>query len=288
VKARTCCVVALATGLSFSSLVVSAVADDGWCGEAAWFEGGGLTASGEVNEADSLSAAHPSLPFGTRIKVDNLGNGRSVLVRINDRGSFTRGRVILGSRAAAEELDIIDDGTAHVRLSVVDGDQLRSGRCGDEIAEEEVAPEPPAIEDRAAVEPPQPEMSAASESAVEATELSASPAIEAAVLSESPAREVLPASDGAIAARFIVAFQPETWQEEEFAKVIAAFAPRLAALRRSRPPRPAIPWPALDGMTPIQLTPTLIAYTWSGELSLPDPAGFLRAASPARLTQLTQ
>ena len=279
-KARICCVFALATGLSFSSLVVSAVADDGWCGEAAWFEGGGLTASGEVNAADTLSAAHPSLPFGTRIKVDNLGNGRSVLVRINDRGSFARGRVILVSRAAAEELDMIDDGTAHVRLSVVDGNQPPAGRCGDgdEIAEEEVAPEPPAIEDMAAAEPPRPDTSVASELA----------AIEVTELSKLPTREVLPASDGTIAARFVVAFQPETWQEAEFAKVIAAFAPRLAALRRSRPPRPAIPWPALDGMTPIRLTPTLVAYVWSSELSLPDPAGFRPAAAATHLSQLTQ
>jgi hypothetical protein len=157
-----------------------------------------------------------------------------------------------------------------VRLSVVDGNQSRTGRCGDgdKIVEEEVAPESPR--------------------AVEATEVSEAPAIEATVLSEPPAHEVLPASDDTIAVRFAVAFQPETWQEAEFAKVIAAFAPRLAALRRSRRARAAIPWPARDGMTPIRLTPTLIAYAWSSELSLPDPAGFKPAAAATHLSQLTR
>jgi rare lipoprotein A len=254
VKARTCCVLALATGLPFSSWVSGAGADDGWCGEAAWFEGGGLTASGEMNEAGALSAAHPSLSFGTRVKVDNLGNGRSVIVRINDRASFARDRVILVSRAAAEELGMIHDGTARVRLGVVVGDQARTGRCaGDDGIVEEAAPEPPATDAIAASEPPE----------------------------GSVAHE-------AIAARFAVAFQPETWQEAELAKAIAAFAPRLGGSAGSGRPPAAIPWPALDGMTPIRLTPTLIAYAWSSELSLPRPAGFERAAATTRLSQLMQ
>jgi len=270
----------LAIGLSFSSLVGGAAADDGWCGEAAWFEGDGLTASGEVNAADALSAAHPSLPFGTRIKVDNLGNGRSVVVRINDRGSFARGRVILVSRAAAEELGMIHDGTAHVRLSVVEGDHARTGRCGDDekVAEREVAPEASTVGDMVATALLQADAPAPSEPAeVELTQLSG-----------PPAREGRRTSSETIAARFAVAFQPETWQQAEYAKVIAAFAPRLAAQRRSGRAHAVIPWPALDRMMPIQLTPTLITYAWSSELSLPDPAGFVRAVAPTRLTQLTQ
>lgn len=279
-KARTSCVFVLAIGLSFSSLVGGAVADDGWCGEAAWFEGDGMTASGEVNAADALSAAHPSLPFGTSIKVDNLGNGRSVVVRVNDRGSFARGRVILVSRAAAEELGMIHDGTAHVRLSVLVGDQARTGQCGDgeKVAGEEVASEATAVGDMAATALLQPDAPAPSEPAE----------IEVTQLSEPPAREGRPTSSETIAARFAAAFRSETWQEAEFAKVIAAFAPRLVAQLRSGRARAVIPWPALDGMTPIQLTPTLISYAWSNELSLPDPAGFVRAAAPTRLTQLTQ
>lgn len=274
-----CCVFAIATGLSFFAFLDKvAAADDEWCGEAAWFDGGGLTASGETNAAGTLSAAHPNLPFGTRIKVDNLGNGRSVVVRVNDRGSFARGRVILVSRAAAEELGMIDDGTAHVRLRVVDGDQPRTGHCGDEIAEEAVAPEPRAVEDTAAPKPPRPDALAASESA----------AVEMTEVAEPAPRAVLPASDETMAARFAVGFRPETWQEAEFAKVIAAFAPRLARSRESERPRAVIPWPALDGMTPIRLTPILIAYAWSSEFSLPDPTGFNPAAAATRLSQLTQ
>ena len=111
------------------------------------------------------------------------------------------------------------------------------------------------------------------------------PVVESIAASEAPEE---PIPDEAIAARFAVAFRPETWQEAELSKAIAAFAPRLAGLaRRGRPPA-AIPWPALDGMTPIRLTPTLLAYAWSNELSLPDPAGFERAAAATRLSQLMQ
>jgi len=203
-----------------------------------------------------------------------------VVVRINDRGSFARGRVILVSRAAAEELGMIHDGTAHVRLSVVEGDQARTGRCGDgeRVAEREVAPEASTVGDMAATAVLQPDAPALSEPAE----------VEVTQLSEPPDREGRPTSSETIAARFAVAFQPETWQQAEFAKVIAAFAPRLAARRRSGRAHAVVPWPALDGLTPIQLTPTLVAYAWSSELSLPNPVGFVRAVAPTRLTQLTQ
>jgi rare lipoprotein A len=71
--------------------------------------------------AGALAAAHRSLPFGTRVRVDNLGNGRSVVVRINDRGPFVRGRVIDVTRGAAAALGMLGSGTASVRLTVVDG-----------------------------------------------------------------------------------------------------------------------------------------------------------------------
>ena len=72
-------------------------------------------------QADALAAAHRTLPFGTKVKVENLDNGRSVVVRINDRGPFISGRVIDLTRGAARELGMIDSGVADVRLTIVDG-----------------------------------------------------------------------------------------------------------------------------------------------------------------------
>jgi rare lipoprotein A len=77
---------------------------------------GRRTASGEVYSHRLLTAAHRSLPFGTLVLVTNLDNSRSVVVRINDRGPFARGRLIDLSRRAAEELAMIRRGTARVRL----------------------------------------------------------------------------------------------------------------------------------------------------------------------------
>lgn len=88
-------------------------------GVASWygpgFEGA-LTQSEEVFDPAGLSAAHPSLPFGTVIKVMNMRNRRSVYVRVNDRGAFSKERVIDVSRAAAQELGMVEDGTAAVAL----------------------------------------------------------------------------------------------------------------------------------------------------------------------------
>ena len=88
-------------------------------GVASWygpgFEGA-LTKSEEVFDPSALSAAHPSLPFGTILKVTNMRNQRSVFVRVNDRGGFSKERVIDVSKAAAEELDMVQDGTAAVAL----------------------------------------------------------------------------------------------------------------------------------------------------------------------------
>jgi rare lipoprotein A len=79
----------------------------------------GPTASGERFDMHALTAAHRSLPFGTRLKVTNLANGRSVVVRINDRGPFVRSRVVDLSRAAAAELDFIRSGVTRVRLETL-------------------------------------------------------------------------------------------------------------------------------------------------------------------------
>lgn len=91
-------------------------------GTASWYGtkfDGRRTASGERYDMRKLTAAHPSLPFGTLVQVTNLDNGRQVVVRINDRGPFGRRRVIDLSYAAARELAIVGPGTAQVELAVI-------------------------------------------------------------------------------------------------------------------------------------------------------------------------
>jgi rare lipoprotein A len=84
-------------------------------GRAAFYSGG-RTASGEVTGPNGLTAAHRTLPFGTKVLVTNHHNGKTVLVRITDRGPYGRGRIIDLSRAAARELDMINAGTAMVSV----------------------------------------------------------------------------------------------------------------------------------------------------------------------------
>jgi rare lipoprotein A len=79
---------------------------------------GRTTASGEIYDERDYTAAHRTLTFGTRVKVTHLENGRSVWVRINDRGPHVEGRIIDLSRAAAHKLRMKDGGTARVRLEI--------------------------------------------------------------------------------------------------------------------------------------------------------------------------
>ncbi len=91
-------------------------------GMASWYGNpyhGRRTSSGEVYDMNKMTAAHRTLPFGTRVQVVNLTNGRDTEVRINDRGPFKRDRVIDISRAAAQKIQMIGTGTARVRLKVV-------------------------------------------------------------------------------------------------------------------------------------------------------------------------
>ena len=81
---------------------------------------GNPTASGEPYDKDDLTAAHRTLPFDTMVKVTNLDNGKTVVVRINDRGPHSKSRIIDVSVAAAKQLDLIDSGTAEVRVEVQD------------------------------------------------------------------------------------------------------------------------------------------------------------------------
>lgn len=94
----------------------------GYQGVASWYGPGfhgRQTASGERFNQNALTAAHPHLPFGTQVLVTNLNNGRSVVVRINDRGPHIRGRIIDLSKGAAKVIGVFNNGTASVRLEIL-------------------------------------------------------------------------------------------------------------------------------------------------------------------------
>ncbi|RKQ95785.1 rare lipoprotein A [Kushneria sinocarnis] len=117
--------VALASALVLSGCAgpsVDSAAGSVQRGEASYYASryvGRQTASGERLSAQQLTAAHRSLPFGTRVRVINLDNDRQVTVRINDRGPFTAGRIIDLSPLAARRLHMLQSGTAPVRLEVL-------------------------------------------------------------------------------------------------------------------------------------------------------------------------
>ncbi|WP_279296586.1 septal ring lytic transglycosylase RlpA family protein [Paraflavisolibacter caeni] len=77
---------------------------------------GRKTANGEIFSNSELTAAHKTLPFGTRVKVTNLNNGKSVKVRINDRGPYVAGRMIDLSKAAAKKIEIVNAGVGNVKI----------------------------------------------------------------------------------------------------------------------------------------------------------------------------
>jgi rare lipoprotein A len=91
-------------------------------GIASWYGGkhhGGPTASGEKFDKNAMTAAHRTLRMGTRVRVTRVKNGRVVIVRINDRGPYAKGRIIDLSEAAARKLDMIEDGIAKVKVEVL-------------------------------------------------------------------------------------------------------------------------------------------------------------------------
>ncbi|MGH9326656.1 MAG: septal ring lytic transglycosylase RlpA family protein [Terriglobia bacterium] len=91
-------------------------------GLASWYgmeNQGNATASGEAFNVDAMTAAHPDLPMGTKIKVTNLSNLRSLVLRVNDRGPFIPGRLLDVSRAAASRLGFMRRGKAEVRIEVL-------------------------------------------------------------------------------------------------------------------------------------------------------------------------
>ena len=81
---------------------------------------GRKTASGERYDRNEFTAAHRTLPFGTRVKVTRLSNGKTVSVRINDRGPLKRGRIIDLSRAAAEQIGMVAEGVVDVGIEIIE------------------------------------------------------------------------------------------------------------------------------------------------------------------------
>jgi rare lipoprotein A len=88
-------------------------------GLASYYEYDSQTASGEKFDPYALTAAHPTLPFGTHVRVTDVATGRSVTVRVNDRGPYVRGRIVDVSYGAAKSLGIVERGVAMVKLNVV-------------------------------------------------------------------------------------------------------------------------------------------------------------------------
>jgi len=97
----------------------AAMPGDAKVGLASFYTEGSRTASGERLNPAELTAAHPSLPFGTRVRVTSIDTGRSVIVRVNDRGPFVKGRALDVSYSAAKQLDMTQRGVAKVKMEVV-------------------------------------------------------------------------------------------------------------------------------------------------------------------------
>lgn len=89
-------------------------------GVASYYTEGTKTASGEKFNTLEMTAAHPTLPFGTKLRVTNVASGRSVTVRVNDRGPYVPGRVVDVSYSAADALGMVGKGVANVKLDVVE------------------------------------------------------------------------------------------------------------------------------------------------------------------------
>lgn len=124
---------------AFASFAVTAVAasgaahaqqsqasGQGWTGKASFYSHGARTASGARFRPQGLTAAHRSLPFGTKLRVTNLANNRSVTVTVNDRGPFVRSRILDLSAGAADALGFRRSGVARIRMVRVDGGQQQA------------------------------------------------------------------------------------------------------------------------------------------------------------------
>jgi len=106
------------------------------CGVASWYDesAGTQAADGGTIDSSAFEAAHRFLPFGTRVRVENLANGRAITVAINDRGPFVAGRLLDVTRGAAEQLEFVDDGVTRVRITTLEdgkeaADDLSERKC---------------------------------------------------------------------------------------------------------------------------------------------------------------
>jgi rare lipoprotein A len=113
-------VVSATTQLPFARHDTAAGAPMASQGLASFYSQGARTASGEKFDARELTAAHPTLPFGTKLRVTNVATGQSVTVRVNDRGPYVPGRVVDVSYSAANALGMVGRGVAKVKLDVVE------------------------------------------------------------------------------------------------------------------------------------------------------------------------
>lgn len=89
---------------------------------------GGKTASGEIYDHSKKTAAHLTLPFGTKVRVTNQANKKSVVVKINDRGPFVKGRIIDLSKSAAEKLKFLDKGIVDVKIEVLNHKNIQGSK----------------------------------------------------------------------------------------------------------------------------------------------------------------
>lgn len=92
----------------------------GTCSYYARMHNGHITAGGEKFDSNALTAAHRTLPMGTKLKVTNLSNGKSVVVKVNDRGPFVKGRQLSVTRRAAQDLGFVKEGVAKVKMEKVE------------------------------------------------------------------------------------------------------------------------------------------------------------------------
>lgn len=117
-----CAIFSAAAGTMYKSDVVASFYADKFNGR--------QTASGEIFDMNGFTAAHKELPFNTMLRVTNLANGKTVTVRVNDRGPFIPGREIDLSKAAASKLDMIAAGTAKVSIEIVGGPAVGGAAAG--------------------------------------------------------------------------------------------------------------------------------------------------------------
>ena len=106
---------------------------------------GKSTANGELYDGNALTAAHRTLPMPVNVRVTNLDNGKSIIVRVNDRGPYARGRIIDLSRRAAELLDVVQSGTAKVRVTYLSRADLEGGGAPPPTTTPEIAAALPAV-----------------------------------------------------------------------------------------------------------------------------------------------